>query len=233
MWSDVADVPQVWIASFHPLCKNAQGRKAVSGGLPPFIDGACRREPDLEAPYPSISELCRPGVFAHKLEEGQQVVYVTVKRAYGQAAHHRYVARLTVLKVLKSHEAAADWYRAGALSLPSNCMVTGSLPVEYHETSGGDTDVRSYPLDVRLKYWDGYYRRLAKKSCTFVACSVEYRELFNPPVIETVDWIETIGRVPGTQTPTRFPLSDVLALESRVLQKPRPSPYPVVRTDRA
>jgi hypothetical protein len=44
--------------SFRPLLNTREGRAAIERfGLPPFIDGSCRREPDFQSEFPSISGL--------------------------------------------------------------------------------------------------------------------------------------------------------------------------------
>ena len=69
-----------FLATFRPLIHSPGGRDAARRyGLPPFIDGSCRREPDLESPFPSITATCRAGKFAPRLVVGDRVAYLTVK----------------------------------------------------------------------------------------------------------------------------------------------------------
>jgi hypothetical protein len=72
-----------FLAAFRPMVITKAGRDASARfGLPPFIDGSIRREPDLESPYPSISALCRGALFAPRLRPGDRVAFITVKGAY-------------------------------------------------------------------------------------------------------------------------------------------------------
>ena len=65
--------------SFRPLCGTILGVEAISKyKFPPFIDASCRREPDFQNPFPSISALCRQGQFAPHLRKDDIVVYMTV-----------------------------------------------------------------------------------------------------------------------------------------------------------
>ena len=56
-WSvSLMSVAKAYLVSYRPLSYNAYGRAAVyKYDLPPFIDGSCRREPDFESPFPSIT----------------------------------------------------------------------------------------------------------------------------------------------------------------------------------
>ncbi len=102
----------IYIAKYRPLGSTPEGQRAASRfNLPPYVDGSCRREPDFECEFPSISALCRGELFAPHLREGDEVVYITTKDFYGKDFRHwRIVARLKVLKRLKSHPDAAAWY---------------------------------------------------------------------------------------------------------------------------
>jgi hypothetical protein len=49
-----------FLATFRPFTYTAGGRRAVQEyGLPSFIDGTCRREPDVESSFPSVLAACR------------------------------------------------------------------------------------------------------------------------------------------------------------------------------
>ena len=113
-----------YLCTFHPLVENVAGREAIRGhGLPPFIDGSCRREPDLQASAPSISALCRRRNFVPRLFAGDRVAYVSVKGTYAGNTGWPLVALLTVEERFESHKKAADWYVERGLALPSNCML--------------------------------------------------------------------------------------------------------------
>jgi hypothetical protein len=88
-----------YLATFRPLVQRSAGRRAVQRyGLPPFIDGSCRREPDFESRYPSISATCRAGHFAPRLTVGDRIAYLTVKGRWLNCAepHRRLIAVLRV-----------------------------------------------------------------------------------------------------------------------------------------
>lgn len=81
--------PRLYLTTYHPLVVTAAGRRASDKhNLPPFVDGAIRREPDLEHEWPSITCLCRGEQFAPRLRVGDHVVYMTVKRRYGMQRRH-------------------------------------------------------------------------------------------------------------------------------------------------
>src|SRR5258708_20100495 len=68
----------IYLVTYCPLNINQPGRKAMKKhNLPPYIDGGCRREPDLQSAFPSISAVCRAGKFAPRLKVGDTVVYIT------------------------------------------------------------------------------------------------------------------------------------------------------------
>ena len=70
----------LYINTYQPLACNAAGRAASEKfGIPPFVDGSIRGEPDLEHQFPSITCLCRGRNFAPRLREGDRVVYLTKK----------------------------------------------------------------------------------------------------------------------------------------------------------
>jgi hypothetical protein len=72
-----------FLVTFRPPVSRRAGRVAADRfGLPPFIDGSCRREPDLESAAPGVSALCRGGNFAPRLHTGDTAVYLTTKRRW-------------------------------------------------------------------------------------------------------------------------------------------------------
>ena len=76
-----------FLATYRPLIQSASGRAAVrKHALSPFIDGSCRREPDFESAFPSITAMCRAGNFAPRLQIGDRIAYLTVKGKY--LGHH-------------------------------------------------------------------------------------------------------------------------------------------------
>jgi hypothetical protein len=166
-----------FLCSFRPLAATSTGRAAsASFGLPPFVDASCRREPDFESDFPSITALCRCGYFAPRLEVGDSIVYITKKSQYPGIAerHCRLVAILKVIATFQSHSSAAEWYRARQLPLPSNCMVFGNPPLPLEKTDRFCDD---------LSRWDASYRLRAKTWGIFHVCEALFRELHHPPVI--------------------------------------------------
>ena len=115
-----------YLATFRPLILNAGGRAAAQQyGLPLFIDGPCRREPNFESAFPSITATCCSGNFARRLGVGDRVVYLTVKAKYeGESTPGwRLIAVLCVSHRFSDHGEAARWYSHKRCSLPNNCLV--------------------------------------------------------------------------------------------------------------
>jgi hypothetical protein len=172
--------------SFRPLLNTREGRAAVDRfGLPPFIDGSCRREPDFQSEYPSITGLCRKDKFAPRLHVGDTAIYVTTKGRWNR----RLVAVLRVRERFESHAEAAAWYHEMEVALPSNCLVEGNPPIPYEQTVQ-DSDERTWDID---------YRRRARNYPTFLATERLFCELNDPPRITDEQLVDAFGRLPGTQ----------------------------------
>lgn len=202
-------LPNNYLCSFSPLCINGRGRMAIEVHKhPQFIDGSCRREPDLESEFPSISALCRADKFAPKLQVGDRVVYVGKKGKYSTSRGSCWplVALLKVEKRFENHEDAAKWYRSVNLALPKNCMVECNPPLELEHTSGpkewGCLD-DTQPGEV-IDNWDRKYRIRAKKFGAFLACSSLWMSLHSAVWIDNAEMERIMGRRPGTQTPPRI-----------------------------
>jgi hypothetical protein len=181
-------------------------------GLPEFVDGSCRREPDLESRKPSITALCRAHMFVPRLKLGDEIVYITVKSTFGETSqpHNRLVAQLQVIHISPTHDVAAQWYSAQELPVPSNCMVTGNRPKPYDQTSGRNgRGWKNHPESVRLQWWDGEYRKRAKEIGCVVHCEAHWIELENPPRLDAQDFRAAFGYVPGTRTPPELPCEAV------------------------
>ena len=85
---------KIYLNSFRPLTRTAAGRAAVQGyGIRPFVDGSCRREPDLESDFPSITALCRFRSFAPRLQENEIAVYLTVQASLSRPSSAALAAR--------------------------------------------------------------------------------------------------------------------------------------------
>ncbi len=128
-----------FLATYRPLVRTASGRQAIQEhDLLPFIDGSCRREPDFESPFPSITATCRGRNFAPRLRIGDRVAYLTVRGRYlcDRQSGWRLVAVLRVVQRFASHTEAAAWYQRQGRPLPSNCIVEGNPPKPLELTNG-------------------------------------------------------------------------------------------------
>ena len=199
----------VFLNSFNPLVRFPSGRRAIAEHqLPPFVDYSCRREPDFESNYPSISALCRIDKLVSRVHPGDIVVYLTNKdRCLGvEPGHRRLVAILAVLERFESHTQAAVWYQARGERLPVNCMVAGNPPLVIDRTA----PITEFKSDLRR--WDLEYHRRARRCGIFLACTARYLELHNPPIVID-DMLRTaFGRVPGTQNPPEVSVEALAAL---------------------
>jgi hypothetical protein len=188
--------------SFHPLVFTPKGHQAAQRfGLPPFIDGSCRREPDFQSSFPSVSALCRAGKFAPRRQIGDSIIYVTVKGWW----QRRLVAVLRVRERFESHDEAAHWYRELGLPLPSNCMVRGNEPIPYEQTVQDQPD---------LARWNLGYMARARTYPVFLATDALYCNVDDPPVVTDDMLRAALGRLPGTQNPPRITGAEALQLLS-------------------
>jgi hypothetical protein len=205
-----------FLVTYKPLAISLRGRAAANKyALPPFIDASCRREPDFESPYPSISAICRVKQFAPRLDPGDEILYLTVKSNFSEqvGGHYRAVAHLKVKEKFHSHADAADWYRNQGCSVPNNCLVPGNPPVPFARTGaalGRKTSACSTAASLRA--WDRMYHDRAKKVSTFLACDALWMELYRPPRLFAEDLIKVFGRVPGTRTPPEISIGEIHAL---------------------
>jgi hypothetical protein len=216
-----------FLATFHPLIHTAAGRRAVQRyGLPPFIDGSCRREPDFEPPFPSITATCRAGGFAPRLRPGDTVAYLTAKGTYERDTHAgwRLVAVLHVVERFESHDLAAGWYRSQGVGLPSNCIVEGNPPKPLELTNGNPPaeikrrfSIVSEP-ERAVRLWDAGYRQRVMKWPVFLVCKASFLDLHTPPQVTESDLAGVFGRVPGMLNPpaiSSFQLSGLLDAAQR------------------
>lgn len=210
-------MPHLYLNSYAPLVITPEGLRASEAhDLPPFIDGSIRREPDLEHQHPSITCLCRAGLFAPRLHVGDVVVYMTHKHKYGpESPHRRLTAVLRVARLLDSHASAAQWYRGMDLPLPSNCMVEGNAarPVgQSHQRTkqrcGGCADACG---------WDAGYWRRAERHPRFVICERVWTDLdWTAPRVHDADLHAVFGHRPGTRNPGKQSLDRLEPLLARV-----------------
>ena len=211
-----------FLVTYRPLAVSAHGRRVASSfSLPPFIDASCRREPDLESRYPSISALCRVNQFAPRLHNGDEILYITVKSAFGQSTepHYRAVAHLQVRTRFPSHTAAADWYKNQGCPTPSNCMISSNPPVPYNQTGANPgRNASACSTAANLRAWDRTYRQRSQNVGVFLACEPLWLELHHPPKLLVSDIVAVFGHVPGTRTPPEISIPDIRNLLQRARQ---------------
>ncbi len=208
----------LYLPSFHPLVAGRLGSQASERfGLPPFIDGSIRREPDLQHPHPAITCLCRAGKFAPRLQPGDYIAYLTVKGRYGAALrHHRLVAVLVAEQLFESHDMAAAWYRGKRMPLPNNLMVEGnaSMPLDRSHRRNQHRDL---PDDEWRRKWDLGYRARARAHGRVVGCTPLWvNTTWSAPVVSDELLISVFGRVPGTRNPGAHDLSRLRVLCKRL-----------------
>lgn len=201
-----------FLCSYRPIIRTKQGRQAVEKyGFKKYVDGSCRREPDFENPYPSITALCRSTRFVPRLYVGNKVVYITKKGNYEglKESHWRITAVLQVKLRFNSHLEASDWYKTENIELPRNCMITGNEPLELDKTDGevgaNLKQKRQRFGDVKTaKLWDAGYQERADKCGVFLVCDALFLNLTNPPILTHEEMTNVFGKIPGTQNPPKI-----------------------------
>ena len=165
-------------------------------GIPPYVDDSCRREPDFESEYPSITALCRAGNFAPRLNELDVIVYITTKGKYPgyPGGHWRLTAILEVVRRFESHRAASEWYINRGWDPPRNCIVPGNNPLPLEMTSNKDKH-------STVECWDAIYRRRARKHGVFLVCRSIFLELHEPPIVTEEMMRCVFGKTPSTRNP--------------------------------
>jgi hypothetical protein len=197
-----------YVVTYTPLVASRSGRDAVQRhNHPPYADASCRREPDLEAVYPSISCVCRGANFAPRLHTGDVVVYLTMKGTYPgrRDPHWRFVAALRVRQLFPSHREAAEWHRAQGLPLPSDCLVPDNPPLPLDHTDGPDDN---------LAEWDGVYQARVAAHGTLAICDPLWIDLYDPPVLTPAQLFRIFGRIPPTRNPPPILVRELEALMS-------------------
>lgn len=183
--------PLAFLSKYRPLVLTERGQQAVrQQGAAPYADSSCRREPDLENKFPSITALVHGEKFAPKLQPGDIVVFITFKHTYDNfpVGHWRLSAVLKVKERFETHEAAAAWYREQGLPLPSNCMVDGNDPLPLEMTSQEYCEDGGKPQPVRsVDEWDEKYRLKAEQCGVFLACEPLYVEVKKPRALTDGD----------------------------------------------
>jgi len=215
-----------YLNSYRPLIWTKFGQQAANKHqLPYFLDASCRREPDFENLFPSMTAICRGSQGAVRLREGDFVAYATVKRNYEPAATSgRYlIGGFEAIMRCATHEAAADWYRVQGAPVPSNCFVAGNPPLAF-DLTGGYSDSREYAKDLwerdqdpdgvkafnyaqRIQNWDASYRAIIEGSANkkgnsaFVITKPIRLELVAPPLLTEAAVTQIFGgKFPNTRS---------------------------------
>jgi hypothetical protein len=191
---------------------NAMGMRAVhQHGYKPFVDFSCRREPDFDNKYPSISALCRKSKFAPHLKAHDIVIYTTLQGVYPpiSAPHYRLVAILQIEQIYPTHHDGEIGYNLLGAGTPRNCMVPTNLPLDFDQTAGDFFSVKktnhflALPLPQqqvigrkRVKAWDNYYQGIPSLlNCgAFVRTTPVYLETANPAPIYPKDYASIFGK---------------------------------------
>lgn len=202
--------------TFRPLCFTKFGREEIRKyNLPPFVDGSCRREPDFESEFPSITSICRVEKFARRLFIGDEIIYLTVQKKYKPdfPPHYKLISILEVIERFENHYSAASWYHSRNLQIPNNCLLCDNPPKPISKTFGSIPEkiirrFEKYPepqknkaLEKYLNEWDKEYWDRVDKYPVFLVCKTKYLELNEPQSIFQADLKKIFGRVPGTQNP--------------------------------
>lgn len=213
---------KILLNTYRPLNLTQFGSEAsIKFNIPSYVDGSCRREPDFESKYPSITALCRGRACAPRLFEGDRIVYLTVKKDYDNIGdeHYRLTAILKIYKRFENHQDAASWYLKNKIQLPSNCLIDGNPPLSIEKTAGlkstqmkrimnHDESTRNKQLSKMLKEWDDEYWEKTKKYPVFLVCKKIFIELNNPPIFTIKDLIKIFKKVPVTRTPPEITKSE-------------------------
>jgi hypothetical protein len=216
-----------FLCSYRPIIGTKQGRKAIEKyRIKKYVDGSCRREPDFENPYPSITSLCRFTKFAPRLNVSDKVVYITKKGKYEEylESHWRITAILQIKFRFNTHKEASDWYQSKNIELPRNCMVVENQPHALDKTDGvmpNELKSRRQRLgdDKILRLWDAAYQNRANKCGIFLACIPIFLNLTNPPILSHDEMLNIFGKVPSTQNPPKITDAEFEKFEKIIRQK--------------
>jgi hypothetical protein len=199
--------PRFFLNSYRPLIATPVGRIASERHeIPPFVDGSIRREPDLQHQWPTISCLCRAGLFAPRLCVNDFVTYITVKGA--ERGQRRLTAVLKVMHVFDSHDDAARWFRERNIPLPSNCMVKGNPALPLGKSLGKSRTCREGCGQALHREWDAGYRQRADDNGRFVVCQPLFIDLsWEAPIVDDAHLHAAFDRIPVTRNPPSLPWS--------------------------
>lgn len=218
--------------SFRPLCINEYGKQAIQKyGFHPFIDSSCRREPDFENESPSITALCRQGIFAPHLRKGDVIVYITVNGKYPPYGyrHHRLVAILKVENIYDTHEEGRAGYLKLNNTVPSNCMAGDNPPYNYDQTAGRYKNLKDINGFLRrteeeqiklgsklLRLWDNEYLSKSRIWTQFIQTKKIYADLDNPLPVFRKDFESVFNRLPNTRTPVNITGDQLIEIGKRI-----------------
>ena len=212
-------IKTIRLNSFRPLCMTEIGLKAIDDyKLPPFIDGSCRREPDFENEFPSITSLCRQGKFAPHLCPNDIVVYITVQgKWFEDFDHYRLIAILVVKDKKDNHSQAASWYQRNNNLIPSNCMVPDNPPFAFDMTMGNfpsKKEIENFLKHVkekqkrigqrRIDLWNDEYLKKSKKWGDFVITKTIFKNVHTPPLLTLDEMSRIFGKTPNTRNPNKI-----------------------------
>ena len=132
--------------------------------------------------------LFRSDVVVYMTRTGDYDIYSTGRRVL--------TAVLEVEEIYPTHEAAAQWYRAKGMTLPSDCMVAGNPPFRWEQTAG----VNSRDFD-NVAEWDAFYQARAERIPVFIRTQALFCEIHHPPVVTNEMLVKVFGKILHTQTP--------------------------------
>lgn len=191
-----------FLNSYTPICTSKKGRVAIdTHNIPPFADASCRREPDLEHRWPSITSTCRFRHFVPRLEKGDKIVYITKKGRYKTNENGwRLTAILEVIEKFENHKQAAKWYKVRKCRLPYNCIVEGNPPLPEEQTAKIYRK-NVWPYETAYKKAETRYQKKTKECGIFIVTKPIARNLETPPVLTEKKMRSIFRRIPGTQNP--------------------------------
>jgi hypothetical protein len=199
-------MPKTFLVTYRPLVATPQGVKAARlYGDAPFVDGSCRREPDLEGEYPTITCLCRKNKLVGRLRQDCRVIYMTVKGNYPGDTEPgwRFVSVLEPRERFNSHQEAAEWYQKTGRQVPGNLMINGSQPLPLDRTSGMACPDEDDCVDFSsLAEWNLRYAGRAQENPHVWITRCLFKDLENPKQMTESD-ARSVFRsdFPGTQNP--------------------------------
>lgn len=190
-----------YLCFYDPLIATKQGRRALfTHPLPSFIDGSCRREPDLDLDYPSVSSIRDGQSLVPNLRVGDKLVYLASKEFYfgSTVAHWRLVAILNVFEEFRSHRDAFLWYAQLGSRIPSNCLVDTNDPEPFGLTHGCvppqlKDKVGKVTHEELVRLWDAEHWHSAGRQPLFFATEPVHLEIVAPNYLTREDMRTIMG----------------------------------------